>query len=126
MVEVRPKARGRGVVYELTEAGRDLAPVLGALRDWGEKWVELGEQHTNPALVLWAWCTAYLARERLPDQRVLVRFEFGDQHGAARRIWLLVEGSDAEVCTHNVDAVTSGAWAVSPVNRDTRLQPGTC
>jgi DNA-binding HxlR family transcriptional regulator len=97
----RPKPSGHGRIYELTASGRDLQPVLWALRDWGEKWLELGDEHTNPALVLWAWCTAYLAHERLPDHRVLVRFDFTDQPSLTRHLWLLVEDRDAEVCKHH-------------------------
>ena len=101
VVERRPKESGQGSTYALTEAGRALKPILRALRDWGLEWVELGEQHTNPALVLWAWTTTYLARDLLPDHRVLVRFEFSDQAGGDRRIWLLVERGDAEACKHH-------------------------
>lgn len=101
VVEARPKPSGHGRVYELTESGRELQGVLWALRDWGEKWLELGDEHTNPALVLWAWCTAYLARERLPDHRVVIRFEFTDQSAETRRLWMLVEDHDAEVCKHH-------------------------
>ena len=53
VIEARPKSRGRGVTYQLTHAGRDLSGILWALHDWGEKWLELGDEHTNPALVLW-------------------------------------------------------------------------
>jgi DNA-binding HxlR family transcriptional regulator len=101
VVERRPKESGHGHAYALTEAGRALKPVLRALRDWGLEWVELGDEHTNPALVLWAWTTTYLARDRLPDHRVVVRFEFSDQSGDDRRIWLLVDMGDAEVCKHH-------------------------
>jgi DNA-binding HxlR family transcriptional regulator len=101
VIEVRPKPRGRGVTYQLTDAGRDLSGVLWALHDWGERWLELGDEHTNPALVLWAWCTAYLARERLPERRVVVRFNFTDQLEEARHLWMLVEHGDAEVCKHH-------------------------
>lgn len=101
VVERRPKASGQGSTYHLTESGRDLQGTLWAMRDWGERWLELGDEHTNPALVLWAWTTTYLAHERLPDGRVLVRFEFPEQPKEARRLWLLVEGRDAEVCKHH-------------------------
>jgi DNA-binding HxlR family transcriptional regulator len=101
VIETRPKLSGRGVRYELTDAGRDLRAVLWALRDWGEKWLELGNEHTNPALVLWAWTTTYLAHDRLPDDRVVVRFDFTDQPTDARRLWLLVDNDDAEVCKHH-------------------------
>jgi len=99
VVEVQPKPRGRGVVYQLSDAGRDLREVMSALGAWGERWLELGDEHTNPRLVLWAWCTAYL--ERLPDRRVVVRFEFSDQPADNRRVWLLVDHGDAEVCKHD-------------------------
>ncbi len=101
VVEVRPKDRGRGVIYQLSEAGRELGKVLLALGAWGERWLELGDEHTNPALVLWAWCTVYLERERLPRRRVVVRFDFADQPPDSRRLWLLVENGDAEVCKHH-------------------------
>jgi DNA-binding HxlR family transcriptional regulator len=101
VIEVRPKPRGHGVIYQLTDAGRDLSGVLWALHDWGERWLELGDEHTNPALVLWAWCTVYLVRERLPDRRVVVRFEFADQPPETRRVWMLVDHGEAEVCKHH-------------------------
>ena len=101
IVEVRPKLRGRGVIYQLTDAGRDLWGVMLALAAWGERWLEVGDEHTNPALVLWAWCTVYLDRELLPERRVVVRFEFVDQPPEAQRLWMLVENGDAEVCKHD-------------------------
>jgi DNA-binding HxlR family transcriptional regulator len=98
VVRTRPKPRGRGVAYELTDAGRDLWGVLSALRDWGERWLEVGDEHTNPRLVLWAWSTVYLARERLPERRVLIRFQFSDLPPERRRVWLLAERGEAELC----------------------------
>lgn len=120
VVETRPKLEGRGVVYELTAAGWDLLGVLVALGEWGEKWVELGREHSDPLLVLWAWCTMHLARDRLPDRRVVVRFDFPDQPPDKRRLWLLVADGDAELCTKptrfdedllvEMDAMTLARW----------------
>ena len=47
-----------------------------ALQRWGTKWVELKPEHAHPGVVLWAWATLYLVRERLPRRRVLVRFDY--------------------------------------------------
>lgn len=134
VIETRPKPSGRGRVYKLTEAGHDLHDVLWALHDWGEKWLELGDEHTNPALVLWAWCTAYLARERLPDERVVVRFEFADQPPAAWRLWILIEDHDAEVCKHHpgfdedlvvrTDARTFALWHMKHIEWADALRSG--
>lgn len=99
IVAVRPKVSGRGVRYELTNAGRDLWPVLCALGAWGEQWVELRDEHTNPRFMLWTWSTTYLAHDRLPSRRVVVRFELLDRSREERRIWMVVDPTRAEVCT---------------------------
>lgn len=97
LVVARPKEDGRGSWYEPTEAGLDLKPVLAALGTWGESWVEMRRDHANTANVLWSWCTVYLAREDLPDDRVVVRFDF-EQGGDRRSAWMVLEGGDAELC----------------------------
>ena len=89
VIETRPKPSGRGVTYHLTEAGQDLWRVLQPMGDWGERWLELRDEHTNPRFLLWSWCTAYLAHECLPEQRVVVRFEFADQPIDECRAWLV-------------------------------------
>ena len=82
----------------LTDAGVELWPVLLALGAWGERWVELRDEHANPRFLLWTWATTYLARANLPERRVVVRFELADQPPGERAIWLVVEPTDAEVC----------------------------
>ena len=52
VIETRSKPQGRGVLYQLTAAGRDLCGVLSALRDWGDQWLEVSDEHTNPRVVL--------------------------------------------------------------------------
>jgi DNA-binding HxlR family transcriptional regulator len=98
IVEIRPKPDGPGSIYEPTQAGRELSGVMLALEDWGSKWAELTPEHAHPGVVLWGWVTCYLARERLPRRRVLVRFEYSTLSGPGRRGWLLIERGDAEVC----------------------------
>jgi FAD/FMN-containing dehydrogenase/DNA-binding HxlR family transcriptional regulator len=99
IILIRPKPTGRGSIYELTRAGRDLWPVIGSLREWGARWVELAPHHVDPGMVLWAWATSCLERDRLPEARVVVRFEAPSQPPSRRRGWLLVQNRDIEVCT---------------------------
>lgn len=68
VISIRPKPEGRGSVYELTQAGRELWSVVQAMREWGLKWLEVAPAHANPDVVLWSWCTTYLERE-LPRPR---------------------------------------------------------
>lgn len=99
VVRTRPKVGRRGREYELTDAGRDLWNVIGPLAAWGQRWVELQPEHTDPSFVLWAWVHVHLVRDRLPRDRVVVAFEFPDQPPAHRRFWMLVERGDAELCS---------------------------
>jgi DNA-binding HxlR family transcriptional regulator len=98
VIEIRPRAEARGATYEPTEAGRELAAVMLALQRWGSKWVELTPEHAHAGVVLWAWATRHLVRERLPQRRVLVRFDYPTLAGPGSRSWLLIEKGDAEIC----------------------------
>jgi DNA-binding HxlR family transcriptional regulator len=94
-----PLVGGRGRCYELTAAGRELFTVCQALGEWGVRWLEIAPEHLDPFVALWSMCNA-LRKDRLPDRRVVIRFEFT---GLARpeRYWLLIELGDTEICkTH--------------------------
>lgn len=84
--------------YQLTDAGADLAGVIDALGVWGERWLEVTTEHTDPGFVLWSWARYYIDSDALPDRRVLVEFTFPDQPPTNRRYWLLAEGQAAELC----------------------------
>ena len=98
VVSSTPKHHGRGAIYTLTEAGRDLAGVLDQLALWGDRWVEIGPEMTDPGFALWAWCQVQLDRTQLPPERTVVAFDFPDQPAGNRHFWLLVHHGDVEVC----------------------------
>lgn len=84
--------------YELTQAGADLAGVIDALGVWGERWLEVTTEHTDPGFVLWSWAKYYVDAEQLPERRVVVEFEFPEEPPTNRRYWLLAEHGAAELC----------------------------
>jgi DNA-binding HxlR family transcriptional regulator len=98
VLEIRPKPDGPGSTYRPTEAGRELSEVMGALQRWGSKCAELTPEQAHPGVVLWMWATFFLDRERMPQQRVLVRFDYPTLSGPGSRSWLLIERGDAEIC----------------------------
>src|SRR6478609_7956615 len=59
-----PKAEGRGHSYRLTEAGNDRAGIIAGLAAWGERWLEVTTEHSDPGFALWAWCQLDLDRRR--------------------------------------------------------------
>ena len=101
VISTTPNPSGRGSVYALTEAGRDLNGVMLAMGTWGERWLELGPPHLDPGVVLDSWCRWYLARDRLPAYRVVVRFDFPDRPRKGAQLWVIFDGDRTEVCRTN-------------------------
>jgi DNA-binding HxlR family transcriptional regulator len=96
IVASAPKAAGRGRDYELTPAGRDLFKVCVSLGEWGARWLEIAPENLDPFVALWSMCNA-LRRDRLPDRRVVIRFDFTGRP-SRERYWLLIELGDTEIC----------------------------
>jgi len=91
-----PKLGGRGHHYELTSAGHDLFAVCQSLGEWGARWLEIVPENLDPFVALWSMCHA-LRRDRLPDRRVVIRFDFTGRP-RRERYWLLIELGDTEIC----------------------------
>ena len=101
VVGIEPNPSGRGNIYTPTDAGRDLGQVMLALGTWGERWIELAPEHLDPGVVLESWVRLYLDYDRLPDRRVVVRFEFPDLPIKGNELWCIFNGTQSEVCrTH--------------------------
>ena len=134
IIEIRPKPDGHGSLYEPTPAGRDLQPVLAALGMWADQWTDIRPEHSSPGMVLWAWCQLYMVSENLPDNRVVVRFDF--HYGGRRlRTWLLVERGEAELCAFDPgfgddvvvtinDPVVFARWHLGLVSWTTAVRSG--
>jgi DNA-binding HxlR family transcriptional regulator len=110
VVDSEPKPDGRGHHYHLTSAGHDLFTVCQSLGEWGARWLEIAPENLDPFVAMWSMCNA-LRRDRLPDRRVVIRFDFLARRSASRegatgrphheRYWLLVELGDTEICKTN-------------------------
>ncbi|HZD81218.1 MAG TPA: helix-turn-helix domain-containing protein [Actinomycetota bacterium] len=91
----RERYREGRASYVLTRAGEELAELSFALGTWGARWLQVGPEHTDPLVVLWAWRNA-VKPERLPKRRVVIRFDLPS--GKHRRFWMLFEDGEGEVC----------------------------
>jgi DNA-binding HxlR family transcriptional regulator len=78
--------------YRLTEAGRDLQPVIEAIGTWGQKWVETEPslENLDPELLMWDM-RRNLDTDPVPDRRVVIEFTYPELPEAQRRWWLIVE-----------------------------------
>jgi hypothetical protein len=98
VVERRPSGNGRGYLYSLTDAGRELREVCWTLGTWGARWLEVAPEHLDAGVVLWSMCRL-IEVERLPERRLTVRFDLSD--GPRRRFWIVAQKPEAEVCVRD-------------------------
>jgi len=99
---------GKRVRYTLTEAGRELKPILLALGTWGQRWAptRFDERDLDPSMLMWDIHRSMNA-DYFDEQRTVLLFEFEDYTSRFRRWWLIVENGDVDVCMrdpgHDVD-----------------------
>jgi DNA-binding HxlR family transcriptional regulator len=89
--------------YRLTEAGRDLRPVVEAMGFWGQKWVEarLSLKNLDPSLLMWDM-RRNLNPSPLPDGRTVIQFLYHDLPASKRSWWLIVEKQgDVDLCWYD-------------------------
>lgn len=96
VVERRPV--GGEVQYLLTEAGRELEPIVVALGAWGIRWIgELGERDLDPKLLLWDM-HRNIDHEAVPPGRTVVQFQFASVAPQLQDWWLVITPTEADVC----------------------------
>ena len=97
VLERLPGARSNVTEYHLSDAGRDLEPVVEALGAWGVRWA-FGEprlEELDAGLLVWRMHQR-IDRERLPARRTVVEFDFTGPRG--RRVWLVLQPREVSVC----------------------------
>jgi DNA-binding HxlR family transcriptional regulator len=88
--------------YELTQAGRELEPVVRDLGVWGQRWLPrtLPREELDADALLWD-VQRRIQREALPPTPIVVRVELSDARGRAGSRFLLLRRSEVSLCTEN-------------------------
>lgn len=87
-----------GPEYELTEAGKELAAVVGSLATWGQRWLpRLAHEEDNDLEPLLIDMQRRVRFEALPKDPIVVRFEV-DQR---LRRFMLLKPTEASICVSN-------------------------
>lgn len=104
IVERKEVAGEKGIFdYRLTEAGRDLRPVVEAMGFWGQKWVEsrLSLKNLDPSLLMWDM-RRNLNPTPLPEGRTVIQFLYQDLPASKRSWWLIVEKhGEVDLCWYD-------------------------
>jgi DNA-binding HxlR family transcriptional regulator len=110
----RRRLRGeRGVSeYHMTEAGRDLQPVIEAMGRWGQRWIGARESLLNldPALLM-CDMRRNLDPALLQKRRTVLRFNYPEQRVSWRNWWLIVEAGEVEL--HSIDPGLAADFTVA-------------
>jgi DNA-binding HxlR family transcriptional regulator len=90
-----------GGEYRLTEAGQELGEVVVHLGTWGARWTApVRRDRLDAKLLMWDM-RRRIAVERLPAERVVVRFDFRGVpagHKAPKTYWLVMERPEVDLC----------------------------
>jgi DNA-binding HxlR family transcriptional regulator len=87
--------------YSLTRSGEELGEIVVRLGEWGQRWTQpVQRARLDPRLLMWDM-RRRIALERLPEKRVVVRFEFRGVPAAPRlpkAFWLVMEKPEVDLC----------------------------
>ena len=85
--------------YHLTQAGRELEPIVMGLGEWGARWVrsQMSKNDLSVELLMWDMrrtinCAA------LPQRRIVLHFEFKDLDKKFNNWWMLAENNVVDLC----------------------------
>jgi DNA-binding HxlR family transcriptional regulator len=86
--------------YQLTEAGRELRPIIEAIGVWGHRWVttEATLKRLDANLLMWD-IRRNINTEPMPLRRAVIQFIFNERPPPERNYWLIVEpGNEVDLC----------------------------
>jgi DNA-binding HxlR family transcriptional regulator len=95
----REKPKGaRGYDYLLTEAGRELEPMIEMLAVWGQRWArDMEVDDLDPGFLAWSMHMR-LDTKAMPKGRTVMEFEFTDAPSDCRRFWLIHDRGVVDMC----------------------------
>lgn len=96
--ERRPLADGRGHEYVLTEAGRELEPIIMDLAVWGQRWSrDMLTDDLDPAFLAWSMHTR-MNTDAMAPGRTVIEFEFSGTDKGFQRFWLINTDGKVDMC----------------------------
>jgi len=126
VVERRPVPGEPGIQeYALTEAGRELQPLVMAFGKWGQRWIpsKLSLEQLDAQLLMWDMRRG-LRFDPPPTRRIVILFQYPDAPKRESSWWLIVEpGEPVDLCSvdpgHDVDL-----YVTSPLRTMTAIWMG--
>ena len=88
--------------YQLTDAGKELRPIVELLGAWGHRWARsnLNSDDLDAGLLMWDMRRS-IDPSVFPEHRVVVQFEYPDAPQGARDWWLVSENGEIDLCLND-------------------------
>ena len=102
IITKRKVMKGRGWEYGLTDAGRELAPIVETLGIWGQRFVlsEFEKHELDPTLLMWD-IHRRVDCQYFPEQgKFTAAFTLRDAPPARRHFWLVITDRQVDLCVH--------------------------
>lgn len=85
--------------YTLTEAGKELIPMVELFGRWGRRWVQssLTKQDLDVGLLMWDM-QRRIDTKHLPVKRTVMYVQLTDQKKTDRHWWIVTEAGEVDIC----------------------------
>ncbi|MGJ8681783.1 winged helix-turn-helix transcriptional regulator [Paraglaciecola sp.] len=90
---------GRSHEYFLTQAGKDLGPIVMQLGEWGMQWARKQMDLDDQDIELLMWdIRRNIKSDKIPGRHAVLKFHFTDLDEHANW-WIVVKDKDCDLCT---------------------------
>jgi DNA-binding HxlR family transcriptional regulator len=87
-----------GYEYALTQAGRDLEPIVMELAYWGQRWArDMEPDDLDPRSLAWSMHTR-MNTDAMPSGRTVIEFDFPDGPNGPAVFWIINTDGVVDVC----------------------------
>ena len=103
IITKRKAMKGRGWEYHITDAGRELAPIIETLGIWGQRFVlsEFEKHELDPSLLMWDIHRRIDCRFFPEQGKFTAEFTLRDAPPARRHWWLVIKDRQVDLCVHD-------------------------
>jgi DNA-binding HxlR family transcriptional regulator len=96
---VERKNGPKGPEHHLTQAGKDFAPIVARLGEWGQRWYRSKFSHDELDVTLLVWDMRRTVKpDAFPPGRISVQFDFSDLPASKRTWWLVCDRGEVDIC----------------------------
>lgn len=98
ILRTRKSKNGSGREYLLTDAGKELEPVIDHLAIWGHKWArDMVDDDLDPAFLVWSMHLR-IDTDAMPPGRTVIEFKLSGAPVDCRQFWLINRDGEMEMC----------------------------